>query len=100
MLPRADLAVALDFPRRVSLTRLVRRTLRRPCFTGERFCGGNTESWRRALSSDSIVAWHFRSFRSKRATIAAWAAGAGGPPVVRFTSPREVDAWLRTLETS
>ncbi len=98
VLPRTDLLVALDFPRRVSLGRLVRRTWRR-LRTGEEFCGGNTESWRRAVSSDSIVAWHFRSFPTKHATIAAWAADAGGPPVVRFTSPREVDAWLRDLET-
>ena len=98
VLPRTDLLVALDFPRRVSLGRLVRRTWRR-LRTGEEFCGGNTESWRRAVSSDSIVAWHVRSFGTKHATIAAWAADAGGPPVVRFTSPREVDAWLRDLET-
>ena len=99
VLPRTDLLVALDFPRRVSLGRLLRRTGRR-LRTGEEFCGGNTESWRRALSSDSIVAWHFRSFPTKRATIAGWAADAGSPPVVRFTSPREVDAWLRALEQS
>ena len=97
VLPRTDLLVALDYPRRVSLGRLVRRTWRR-LRSGEEFCGGNTESWARSFSSDSIVAWHFRSFANKRATIAAWAADAGGPPVVRFASPREVDAWLRTLE--
>ena len=97
VLPRLDLLVALDHPRHVSLTRLVHRTWRR-LRTHEEFCGGNTESWRRTLSSDSILAWHVRSFPTKHATIAAWAADAGGPPVVRFTSPRQVDAWLRTLE--
>ena len=99
VLPRADLLVALDFPRRVSLARLLRRTWRR-LRTGEEFCGGNTESWRRTLSGDSILAWHVRSFPTKHATTAAWVADAGGPPVVRFTSPREVDAWLRTLATT
>lgn len=97
VLPRTDLLVALDLPRRVSLGRLVRRTWRR-LRSGEEFCGGNTEAWRRSFSSDSIVAWHFRSFQNKRATIRAWATDAGGPPVVRLTSPREVDDWLRTLE--
>ena len=97
VLPRLDLLVALDYPRRVSLSWLVRRTLRR-LLTREKVCGGNTESWRKALSSDSILVWHFRSFPTKHAAIAAWSADAGGPPIVRFTSPRQVDAWLRTLE--
>lgn len=99
VLPRADLLVTLDYPRRVSLRRLVRRTLRR-LRTGEECCGGNTESWRQALSSDSILAWHVRSFERKHTEAETWAAGAGGPPVVRFTSPREVETWLRTLEHS
>ena len=99
VLPRADLLVALDFPRRVSLVRLLRRTWRR-LRTGEEFCGGNTESWRQTFSSDSILAWHVRSFRNKHATIARWVADAGGPPVVRFTSPDQVGTWLRTLEAT
>jgi hypothetical protein len=99
VLPRVDLLVALDYPRRVSLGRLLRRTWRR-LRSQEEFCGGNTESWRRTFSTDSIFAWHVRSFRRKHAEATAWAADAGGPPVVRFTSPRQVDAWLRTLETA
>ncbi len=95
--PRLDLLIALDHPRRVSLARLVRRTWRRVRMQQE-FCGGNTESWRRTFSTDSIVAWHFRSFPTKHAAIAAWSADAGGPPVLRFTSPHQVDAWLHTLE--
>ncbi len=97
VLARVDLLVTLDYPRRVSLGRLARRTWRR-LRTREQFCGGNTESLYRALSSDSIVAWHFRSFERKHDEAETWASDAGGPPVVRFTSPRQVDAWLRTLE--
>ena len=52
------------------------------------------------MSTDSIVAWHFRTFGGRHAAAQAWAVDAGGPPVVRFTSPRQVDAWLRTLERS
>lgn len=96
VLPRADLLVALDYPRRVSLGRLVRRTWQR-LRTREEFCGGNTESWRQTFSGDSILAWHQRTFERKHAEAQAWAADAGGPPVVRLTSPREADAWLRTL---
>ena len=97
VLPRTDLLVALDYPRRVSLARLVRRTVRR-LFTREELCGGNTESWRQTFSRDSILAWHVRSFAGKRSATRAWAADADGPPVVRFGSPHEVEAWLDTLE--
>ncbi len=99
VLEATDLVVALDLPRRVSLARLVRRTAVR-LVTREPVCGGNTESWRATFSADSILAWHVRSFASKRATIEAWAAQAGPPPVVRFTSPAAVEAWLRTLEVA
>lgn len=98
VLPRVDLLVALDYPRRVSLGRLLTRTARR-LVDREEICGGNTESWRQTLSRDSIVAWHFRSFQRKHREIEAWAADPDGPPVLRFTDPRRTDAWLRSLET-
>ncbi|MGL5908831.1 MAG: adenylate kinase [Phycicoccus sp.] len=96
VLPRLDLLVALDYPRHVSLGRLLRRTLRR-LVTRELACGGNVESWRQVLSRDSIVVWHFRSFRRKREQIGAWEADPAGPPVLRFTRPADADAWVRAL---
>ncbi|WP_290059043.1 adenylate kinase [Amycolatopsis solani] len=97
VLPRAQLIVGLDYPRRLSLSRLVRRTLLRS-LTRERICNGNVESFRQMFSRDSIIRWHFTSFAKKRATIRAWAAE---PPcaavVVRLTSPREARRWLGTL---
>lgn len=95
-LERAQLVVALDYPRLVSLTRLIRRTLRR-AITGEEMCNGNTESWRQALSRDSIIVWHFRSFKRKRERIRAWELDPSKPPVLRLHSPRETGRWLRTL---
>ncbi|MBR7744144.1 adenylate kinase [Phycicoccus sp. BSK3Z-2] len=97
VLPRADLVVALDFPRRVSLGRLLTRTVRR-VRTHEEVCGGNTESWRQALSRDSIVAWHWRSFERKHREVDRLVSDPDAPPVVRFTDPRALDAWLRALE--
>ncbi len=93
---RAELIVALDYPRLVSLTRLLRRTARR-VVTRELACNGNKESLRQALSSDSIVAWHFRSFSRKRERIAAWQADPSAPTVVRLRSPRATAEWLATL---
>ncbi len=97
LLPRIDLLVALDYPRRTSLTRLLRRTAHR-LVTHEEVCGGNTESWRQSFSRESIIAWHVRSFASKHAQIEQWCADPEGPPVVRFSDSRQTEAWVRHLE--
>ncbi len=96
VLPRTQLIVALDYPRWLSLGRLVRRTARRSV-TRERICNGNVESFRQMFSADSIIRWHFASFAKKRARIRAWAAEPPCPSVVRMTSPRETRRWLESL---
>lgn len=95
VLPQADLVVGLDYPRWLSLQRLVRRSLAR-VVDRRTVCNGNTESWRDLLSSDSIVAWHFRSFTRKRNRMRAWAEAGDGPEVLLFSRPRHLDAWLRS----
>ncbi len=95
-LARAEVIVALDYPRLVSLWQLVRRTLRR-VVTRELACNGNTESVRQAFSADSIVVWHFKSFARKRERIRGWAADPDGPPVIRLRSPRATRRWLAAL---
>ncbi len=83
-LARADLVVALDYPRWVSLTRLLRRTVVR--IVGRHpVCNGNTETWGQTFSRESIIAWHVRSFASKRRRIAAWEADPATPAVRRLT---------------
>jgi adenylate kinase family enzyme len=96
VLARTDLVVALDYPRWVSLARLARRTARR-LFTRETVCNGNVETWRKVLSFDSILVWHFRSFSRKRSRISMWEAAVSAPPVVRLRSPVETDQWLAAL---
>jgi adenylate kinase family enzyme len=95
-LARVELIVGLDYPRWLSLGRLIRRSLLR---TVDRrvICNGNTESLRQLFSRDSIVVWHFRSFTRKRTRIRAWAADRSGPAVVRLTSPRATRDWLTRL---
>lgn len=95
-LARVQLIVALDYPRWVSLARLIRRTLVR-AVDRRLVCNGNTESLRLAFSRDSIVVWHFQTFARKRARIRAWAADSSGPAVVRLTSPRATRRWLARL---
>jgi adenylate kinase family enzyme len=96
VLARTDLIVALDYPRWVSLSRLVRRTVLR-AVDHRPICNGNTESFRQAFSRDSIIVWHFRSFTRKRNRIQEWAANPPVPEVVRLTSPRATRRWLATL---
>ena len=71
VLPRAELVIALDYPRWVSLGRLLRRTALRLVDRRE-VCNGNVEHLGNLLSSNSIVRWHFQSFRRKHARIVAW----------------------------
>jgi adenylate kinase family enzyme len=93
-LARVQLIVALDYSQWLSLGRLVIRTAvriadRRP------ICNGNVETLRGALSRNSIIVWHFRSFARKRARMRAWEKD--GMPVRRFTRPRDTERWLASL---
>lgn len=91
VLPRAELIVALDYPRWLSFSRLLWRTVQRARDHAP-VCNGNQESWRLVLSRDSILLWHFRSFARKRRRIRDWAAR--DPRTVVLRSPREAEAWL------
>ena len=97
--PRAQLIVALDYPRVVSLVRLLRRTTRR-IVAREAVCNGNRETLRLALSSDSIIGWHFRTFARKRERIDAWEADPDAPPLIRLRSPGQTRRWLESLGES
>lgn len=111
-LARVEVVVALDYPRWFSLQRLVRRTVVRAA-TRREICNGNTETWAKAFSRDSIIVWHARTWGRKRARIREWvrdpqrlvdrAAGDGPaldrnpPQVVHLRTARATREWLRTL---
>lgn len=96
-LRHSPVVVALDYSRWFTLLRLVRRTLVR-WVRRTPICNGNYEDLRSILSPRrSIISWHFRSFRSKRERLRAWAADPEGPPVVVLRSPDETRRWLRDL---
>lgn len=97
VVPRAQLVVALDYPRHVSLRRLLKRTVSR-VLTRETVCNGNVESLRLALSRDSILLWHFRSFERKRRRIAEMLADPDGPTVIRLSSPEQTRRWVADVE--
>lgn len=93
---RAEVIVALDYPRWLSFGRLLKRTFTR-VVDKKPICNGNTETWRQAFSRDSILVWHFRSFANKRARIRTWLDEPPGARVVHLTSPRATERWLATL---
>jgi adenylate kinase family enzyme len=96
VVPRAELIVGLDYPRWLSLLRLVRRSFRR-VLAQERVCNGNQESYRRLFTKDSIIGWHFRSFSRKRRVMREMQRIPGPSEVLIFRHPRELDAWLSGL---
>ena len=91
VLPRVELIVGLDLPRRVSLWRLLLRTVDR-AWTKRPVCNGNVETWRKVFSTDSILVWHFRSFAGKQRRFEEWERD--GRPLVRLRSAAEVERWL------
>lgn len=96
-LRHAPVVVALDYPRWVSLVRLLRRTFGR-MLRGQTVCNGNYETLRGVLDPRrSIIVWHFRSFRRKRARIRAWADDPAGPKVIRLRSPAATERWICAL---
>ena len=96
MLERAQVVIALDYSRALTLSRLVRRSVHR-LVTRTPVCNGNTESVRQLLSRNSIVRWHFSSFTRKRERVRQWEAAPDGVPVLRLTHPRELDRLLEAL---
>jgi len=94
-LARVEAIVALDFPRWLSLFRLIRRSVAR-AIDSQPVCNGNRESFRHLLSRHSIIVWHFRSFDRKRRRIRAWETDPSGPTVIRLTSPNQVERLLAT----
>ncbi|GAA5158061.1 hypothetical protein GCM10011366_18540 [Ornithinimicrobium tianjinense] len=97
VLARAEVVVGLDYPRWLSLGRLVRRTLGRWAMRTQ-MCNGNVETARQILSRDSILLWHVRSFPRKRARMREWESRPDGIPVLRLSHPRELERLLGELE--
>lgn len=98
VLARAELVVALDYPRWLSLSRLVRRTVRR-IVTGQVVCNGNRETLARVLAKDSVIRWHFQSFAGKRRVIRDMPAVRNSLEVIVFRRPKDLETWLAGVAT-
>lgn len=96
LLDDADTVVWLDYPRRVVVSRVVRRTLAR-AITRRRLWNGNREPWNVILRRDpdlNVVLWAWRTHPVNRQRFEA----AAGPGWVRLRSPRATRAWLAGLD--
>lgn len=101
ILDRADTAIWLHLPWRVSYFRMALRTIRR-AFTREELWNGNRESWRLSFASkDSLLLWglhhHRTTVRNTREILYETDHNAR---VIELRSAREVDALLRSLEAA
>jgi hypothetical protein len=96
VVPRAELVVALDYPRWLSLSRLVRRSLRR-VVTKEPVCNGNIETLGRLFARESIFYWHFNSFARKKHVFREWQSNPDMAPVMVFRRPRDLNGWLAQI---
>ena len=96
---RADTLVWLDYPLRITLPRIVRRTARRVA-AGTELWNGNKESFRLALfDRDSLVVYAIRTHkRRKRDYIHALGEGRYSHlQIVRLRSPGALRRWLECL---
>ena len=95
---RANTLVWLDYSFRVVFYRAVAHTLLR-LVTREELFGGNQESLGLVFDRDWIPWWVLRTFRKRRREYAALVRGSscGHLDMLRFSKPREADAFLEKL---
>ncbi len=98
---RAELLVWLDFPVPVSMSRLVRRTVRRR-LRQEELWNGNIEPafWSFFTDPDHIVRWGWRTRHKLRSVVPGLELEFPGLCVVRLASPRDVETWVDNLQHS
>lgn len=96
----ADTIVWLDYPRWFTMWRLLRRTVGR-LVRREELWAGNRESIRsQFMSKDSLFTWAWTTHRKYRVTYPEHFARPelAAVRVVRCSSPRALEEWMRALE--
>ena len=96
---RANTVVWLDYPFKIIMGRLAKRTLRR-ILTREKLWNGNREHFRNLFSKDSVFLWVLKSYRRRRRQY----PGLLRRPenlhlaLVRLRSPKEASHFLSMLK--
>ncbi len=99
-LPRATDVVWLDYPRRVLMSRVIRRSIVRAIGGKELWPGtGNRESFARWLRWDHPIRYSWDTFARNRKVRAELFESdlIAHARKHRFRAPRETDAWLRAV---
>ncbi|MGY4923308.1 adenylate kinase [Streptomyces sp. 900105755] len=95
---RADTVVWLDYPRRVVMPRVLRRSVRRTV-TREALFGGNRETWSGWLSREHPAWWAWSQHGPRSREIGRRAGDPRFAPLDthRFAHPDDTAAWLAAL---
>ncbi|MFE2585907.1 adenylate kinase [Streptomyces sp. NPDC059378] len=95
---RADTVIWLDYPRRIVMPRVLRRSLRRSA-TRESLFGGNRETWRGWLSREHPVRWSWSQHAARHREIGLRTRDPRFAPLrtVRLGHPDETTAWVEAL---
>ncbi len=95
---RADSVIWLDYPRRVVMPRVLRRSFRRTV-TREVLFGGNRETWAGWLSREHPAWWAWSQHAARRREIERRTRDLRFAPLVtvRFGHPDDTAAWAASL---
>ncbi|MFJ3415868.1 adenylate kinase [Streptomyces sp. NPDC086082] len=95
---KADTVLWLDYPRRVIMPRVLRRSLRRTV-TRESVFGGNRETWAGWFSREHPAWWAWSQYANRRREIERRTGDPLFAPLTthRFARPADTKAWLASL---
>lgn len=95
---RADTVIWLDYPRRVTMPRVLRRSLKRTA-TREPLFGGNTETWSSWLTRTHPAWWSWSQHTPRHKEITTRLKDPRFTPLstLHFTHPRDTASWLMSL---
>jgi adenylate kinase family enzyme len=95
---KADTVVFLDYPLLVVMRRILWRTVRR-VVTQTEVCNGNRETWKTALSKDSVILWALQTYQKRRRDYLLLFAKPeyAHLNIVHLTSPASAKDWLFSL---
>ena len=95
---RANTVIWLDYPFKIIMGRLAKRTLRR-ILTREKLWNGNQEHFRNLLTKDSVFLWAIKTYRRRRRQYPELLVKPENShlTVVRLRSPKEASRFLSAL---
>ncbi|MCT1711508.1 AAA family ATPase [Dietzia cinnamea] len=98
MVARADTVLWLDYPVRIQMARLIRRTVRRRLHRVELWNKNHEPPlWKALTDEEHILRWGWRTRKKLTPVIPTLTERFPGLHVVRLTHPSQTSRWVRTL---